>query len=364
MPETAEVKRKRKERLTQAEKNDSLIFSECWYQDPAFCAGYFDRSEHAALVNSPLALGMAHTAVHMARKLGDPHLIHRGYGVLVHAHIARVDWFFAGKTLADYRKSALDCCPRCRADVLRREGDLLGEERKTAEAIAALDHSLEEGGRLLDDDERGRTFFLRAIPHHHRGNRDRALADAGEALRLIDLSSPRGIFNDTLACIAIYLRGGDTRHDALALGHLDFFGDRISGRKNWPRARSLHCWIEAHVQARLGNLKLAVKRMDRAFSRILAHGIDREALAVTLDYGQLKTRPTALRNDNLALVHRAIDRCLARRPDIPEIQRKRLKAMKKVLDRHPENAFRVFGEFRQSFVAPVPSGLAERIGPE
>lgn len=364
MPETDEEKRRRKERLTQSEKNERLIFSEGWYHDLAFCEGWFDRCEHAALVNSPRALGMAHTAVRMAETLNDPHLVHRAYGVLAHAHIGRVDFFWAGKTLEGYRRSAVECCPRCRADLLRRHGDLLGEERRSEESIVALDDCLEEGGHLFEDDERGRTLFLRSIPHYHRGNRDRALADAGGALRLISLDSPRGFFDDTMACLAIYVRGGGERDDAAALKHLEAFLERIRRLDEWQSTRIRHCWVEGLIHARMGNMRTAVRRMERAVARLLVDGEGREALAATIDYAQLKTRPKALRDDSLRTARRAIDRCLNLRADLPERQRKRLAKMEYLVRRHPEDAFRALGDFRRSFVAPVPSVLDERIGPE
>ncbi|HEX9735221.1 MAG TPA: hypothetical protein VGG06_24890 [Thermoanaerobaculia bacterium] len=53
---------------------------------------------------------------------------------------------------------------------------------------------------------------------------------------------------------------------------------------------------------------------------------------------------------------------LEKRPDLDEDYRSGLKTMIDVLGDWPENAFDELGAFRRSFIAPVPSGLAERIG--
>jgi hypothetical protein len=41
--------------------------------------------------------------------------------VLVHAHVARGDLFWAGKVLYESRDAALACCPRCRGERLVAE---------------------------------------------------------------------------------------------------------------------------------------------------------------------------------------------------------------------------------------------------
>lgn len=364
MAETDHERKTRQRRFTETVKSPYLALERGWFQDPAFCEGFFDRCEDQALQASPAALDLAQRAVHFAESHGDPHLVHRSYGVLAHAHIARGDRFWAGKTLAGYREQALACCPLCRSDFFRRDGDLLGEERKAAESILALNRCLEEGGRLLGDDAVGRRLFLRSISYHHAGQRDRALADAGEALRLISLDSPRGFFHDTIACIVIYIVGGDPSHDALARQHLDGISRRIEGRKDWKPAHTRLFWANAHVLARLGEVQQAGEQMDAAFRRILKDGLLREALGATLDHALLKCRPSALRNDSLHAAQLAIGRCLDKRADLADDHRTQLKEMKRVLKRQPEDAFRVLRDFRRSFIAPVPSGLADRIGPQ
>ena len=82
------------------------------------------------------------------------------------------------ETLESYRHDALECCPRCRSGFFRREGDLLAEQ---------------EEGRGID-----------------RGG-------------LVSLDSPKGYFSDSLACLVIYVGGGDTDHDAIALDHIAHF---------------------------------------------------------------------------------------------------------------------------------------------
>ena len=150
----------------------------------------------------------------------------------------------------------------------------------------------------------------------------------------------------------------------MARQHLDGISRRIEGRKGWKPAHTRLFWANAHVLARLGEVQRAGEQMGAAFHRILADGLLREALGATLDHVLLKCRPSALRNDSLNTAQRAIDRCLDKRADLADDHRKQLNEMKRVLMRTPGDAFRVLRDFRRSFIAPVPSGLADRIGPE
>ncbi len=157
----------RKLHLQAAEQNPRQAFANDWHHDPAFCEGFFDRCEDRALQASwetlPKAPELAHVAVQMAEKNRDRHLMNRGYGVLAHAHIARTNTHWAGKTLEGYRERAVGCCSRCRSDFLLRNGDFLGELRETASSLEALNGCLEEAGLELTLDVHGRILFLRAI---------------------------------------------------------------------------------------------------------------------------------------------------------------------------------------------------------
>ena len=349
-------------RLTKAVENPYLALEKGWYQQPEFCRGFFDRCEHLALVSSPATLELAQRAVHIAESHGDPHLINRSYGVLAHAHIARFDLFLAGKVLQDCRDLALACCPRCRSDYLRRQGDLLGELRKPDEALEALSGALDDGGRHLDPDARARILFLRGIANYWAGHRDRSIADADRSLRLLSLDSPRGYFHDNVSCLAIYAAGGGRRQDALALAHVDRVLERIRGLDGWKVLRTRSCWVKGHLHARLGDLRRARTQLERAQVRLLTEGLLREAVAVVLDNAQLRCRHPEPRGDNLLSAQLAVAACL-KRPDLTDKHRRGLEEMAKVLEKHPEKAFDELGAFRRSFIAPVPGILGERIGP-
>jgi hypothetical protein len=89
--------------------------------------------------------------------------------------------------------------------------------------------------------------------------------------------------------------------------------------------------------------------------------------ACGVDVAQIRCRkaadPTLAPLDaNVGIARRALVKSLETRPDLDEDYRSGLKTMIGVLDDWPENAFDELGAFRRSFIAPVPSGLAERIG--
>ncbi len=210
---------RRRKRITWALKDPGLALEGDWVEDPKFCAGFLDGCDQLVFVQAKQVIEIARRAVEAADVCGDPHLLNRAYGVLAHAYVARGDYYWAQKTLAEVRERALACCPRCRSDHFQRLGDLLMEERRLDDSLTALDRALEDG-RELSADARGRIHFVRGITHHLLGNRGRALDDAGATLELVSLSSPRGYFVDTGACIGIYVAGGDPEHDALGISLL------------------------------------------------------------------------------------------------------------------------------------------------
>ena len=198
-------------------------------EDPKFCAGFLDRCDQMALTQAPELIEIGRRAVELADASGDPHLLHRGHGVLSHAYVARGEYYWARKTLAEVRERALACCPSCRADYLCRVGDLTMEEGRLDDSLAALNRAL-DAARELAGDARGRIHFVRGVTHHLRGDRDRALADANATLKLTSLDSPRGLFVETAAFVAIYVDGGDPRHDMAASAMLAAFDQRGQGR--------------------------------------------------------------------------------------------------------------------------------------
>ncbi len=350
--------------LTQAEKEPRLALDKGWFQKPGFCDGFFDRCEHQAFMIAPSALELARRAVEMAELHGDPHLIHRGHGVLAHAYIARVDYFWARKVLDGVRDQALSCCRRCRSDWFRRDGDLLGELRQPVEALRVLNDSLREGGSLLDPDTVGRIYFVRGIAYHHDGQRARAIRDAGRPLLVLSLDSPRGFFLDCLALLAIYVGGGGIEDDRVALDYLERFLLRSRGIRRWQDVRARAAWVAGHLYARIGDMRRALDRFETALGKLLTDGLAREIVAVTIDAAQLRSRHAAPLDDSLRMASGAIDRCLDRRCDLSDDHRRGLEQMKNVLKVYPESAFGELEAFRKSFIAPVPGRLGERIGPD
>ncbi len=353
---------RRRKRLTRAMKNPRLALDKGWAEDPLFCAGLLDRCDQLAMVLFPEVRQLARQAIEAADACGDRHLFHRSHGVLSHAYIVHGELYWAGKTLEDVRERALACCPRCRADHFRRLGDLLGEDGRLDEALSVLGRALEAGGRHLDDDARGRIHYDRGVIHFLRGNRRRALADAASTLELVDLSSPRGLSVDTAAFAPIYVAGGDPEDDAFASAMLAAFDQRIKGERGWGDWITRRTWADAHLQARQGNFSRALTLMKRAYIRLLADGLPREAVAVTLDLGQLRCRrPFLPWGGNWQVAIEVLERCRDQRSDLPEVHREGLKELLGVLADHPESAFDQLVELRRSFIAPVPGVMVERI---
>ncbi len=350
-----------RKRLTRAEKNPRLALEKGWFQDPQFCAGFFDRCEHLAFVMSPATFELAMRAVEIASRHGDPHLKNRSLGVLSHAFIVRGDLFWAGKTLDDARQRALACCPRCRSDHLHRHGALLGEHLRAEDSLRALQDALEEGGAELDDDTRARIYYWRAVAHFFLSDRDRSLRDVGRIFDLLSLSSPRGFFLDAAAFIPIFVAGGDPQHDTLGSNLLDAFDKRIRGLRDWGDMRTRMIWARGHLSARLGDMRSARRQLKAAYVQLLAGGLPREAVAATIDFSQLVCRGVEPRGDTPDLAGALIDRCLQLRSDLCEDHRDGLEIMQEVLDLRPESAFRELVGLRRSFVAPVPGVMVERI---
>lgn len=350
-------------RVNRAAAEPGEALEKGWYQDPAFCRGFFDHCEDLALGAHPGSLTLAHRAVEMAVANGDRCLVNASEGLLAHAYLSRSDRFWAGRTLERNRVSAFECCAQCRSEHLRRLGDVLAEERKPAEALAALNGCLDEARGELEDDALGRVLFPRSVAYYFGGRRDEALEDAGRVLELLSLDSPRGFFLDTAACIGVYVGGGDPHHDERAFEILEALNLRIADLR-WKDARTRVAWVSGHLQARLGNVTRASGLLEVACRKLLVGGLPREVAAAVLDFGQLKCRPSNLREDNVRSAIRWIERCLDKRDDLSPDHRRGLTEMVKVLRQSPETAFDELGALRRSFVAPVPGLLGERIGPD
>ncbi len=118
----------------------------------------------------------------------------------------------------------------------------------------------------------------------------------------------------------------------------------------------------AQAGARLGDFDAARRLFRRAYFRLLADGLAREAVAVTLDYAQLLCRGRDLpwgRNSELAAG--VIERCRERRGDLGACHHEILAEVLRVLEVYPESAFDLMVGARRSFIAPVPGVMAERL---
>ncbi len=359
---TPRERKTRKQRLTQTAKKPMLALEKGWYKDPRFCQGLCDLCDDLAFVMSPETLQLAHRVVHVAERNGDPHLINRSYGVLSHAYIISRDPYWAGKVLEGARRGALECCPRCRSQHLWREGDLLGEQRQVRESLAALNGALEEGGDMLSADTRARILLIRAISHFFDGQRARSIADAGATFADLSLTSPRGYLVDGVACLPTFAgAGGGPDDDRAALGHIDHVLERVRGLDGWVDLRRRSALAKAQFHANLGDVRRARDLLTSAIGRLFLDGLARELVGAILDLGMLRCRHPEPREDGLALTRQLIERCLARRVDLPEPLREGLNEMLNVLAVYPEGAFDRLLDFRRSFITPVPGILGERL---
>ncbi len=121
-------------------------------------------------------------------------------------------------------------------------------------------------------------------------------------------------------------------------------------------------WADAHLQARLGNFGRALELMKRAYVRLLSDGLAREAVAVTLDLGQLRCRRAFLPwGGNWRLAIDVLQRCLDQRRDLSDAHRGGMAEILRVLEEYPDSAFDQLVALRGSFIAPVPGVMVERI---
>ncbi len=364
--ESAEQKRERKrrnQRLTRAMKNPHLALEQGWTEDPKFCTGLLDRCEHQAFALTPGGERLARRLVEIGDRAGEACFHHQAVGVLSHFYLARWDHYWAGKILYLHRDPILDCCPRCRSDYFRRQGDLFAEERRIADALVAFGRAEEErvGGFAADD--YGRFCFPRSVALHFAGHRGRALADLDRTLRLTSLDAPQGYFMDSPAMAAIYVLGGDPCHDRAALESLERFEKRIVDRDGWTPVRVRLRWVKGLLHARLGHIRRARRCLKSAWSSLLTGPLAREAVASTLDLMQLACRHWELWGKNEELVKKVLGRCLERTDLHPDHQWQLEDIRDKVLPKFPYESFARIGAVRSSFIVTVPNRLDERIQP-
>ena len=356
--EDAAWRRRRLEALLrQVEKKPSRVLTDRRCLKPRFCAAFLELADGKCLEQPSKALEWARYAVELARRIDDPHLCLKSFGVVVHALITVRRWQQAAEILEDIRIPALACCDACAGDWQRRQADLKVETFDPEGAQEAVAAALGHGGEDPDGDLSGRIRFLRGIAHFQDGQRGRALEDAGEALLELPLDTPRGYFMDTLAFIACFLQYGAERcHYQTARGYLDRFRERLMGLEGWTEVRQRLAWVEGHVRGRLGERKKAVERFDRLFEAFLGSAPAKHALAVMADRAQLLAR-RASDTDTKAILG-MIDKC-RKRLRLDRATKKRLRKVKSVVSQEPEKAAATVAAFRFSFLVPVPGLLSE-----
>ena len=363
--ESAEAKReriRRKGRLTRAAKNPRLALERGWHHDPKLCAGLLDLTEHQAFICAPDSLALALRMVEITEKNGDPHLHHKSVGVLAYAYMARWDHFWAGKILNLHKPQILACCPDCRSEYFRREGDRLAELRKPDEALVAFRRSVDERRGIFVTDDFGRFCLARSLGFHFRGDRDPALEDLGRTMRHTSLAAPKGFFLDAAAMVGIYVLGGDPCHDRRGLELIEELARRIKGRdETWSIVRTRLLWVKGLLHARLGEIRRARRCLTVAHRQLVKHGLAREAVACSIDLAQLGCRHWDPPERNVESAQKVISRCLKRKDLRAEHEIELTKLRDQVLRKYPYDAFNELGALRLSFVAPVPHRADERI---
>ena len=287
-PEARRERIRRKQRLTRAAKNPGLALERGWHHDPKLTAGLLDCAEQQAFGCEPDALEVAHRLVEVAERSGDPHLYNRSVGVMAAAYMARWDRYWAGKTLELHKPRILECCPDCRSEHFRREGDLLAELRQVAASLEAFGHAFDERGGASPPTTAAAsaspapsaTTSRRPQPRPRRPRPDapphlprvapgllRRHPGDGRDLRPRRRPVPRppGSDDDRGA------RGADQ-------------GRRLA------RSRTRLRWVKGLLHARLGHFRRARRGLKAAHRRLLKRGLAREAVAASLDLAQLAVR--------------------------------------------------------------------------
>jgi hypothetical protein len=342
--------------LTKVDRDPESALDDPRCLKPRFLAELFDLCDGKALEAPYVAPDYAEVAVELASRTGDRHLMNLAAGVAAHAEIGNEHWDQAARLLDDYRQHAFGCCRICTSDWLKRHGDLLVETRDPIRARSFLELSVKVLGSDLDADTRGRIVFVRGIAHLYLGARDRALADAGDALRLLSLSTPRGYFLDTVAFLGCFLLGGaEPRHDQAALDHLAAFRQRLKGQKSWDEVRDRIRWVEGLLLARLGHPRRARARLERAWKAHVRRAPHHWALALAVDHALVYCRhmPEA----HSYAIGKILKACKTRLKLEPKLRR-RLVQTATDLGRQPQLARQILSKLRQSYVVPVPGLLA------
>ena len=344
--------------LNKVDKDPDSALDDPRCLTPHFLERYFDLCDGKALEAPWVARDYAEVAFELAKKTGDRHLLNRAAGVYVHALIGSSQWQEARRSLDAYYQHALECCPACAADWLRRLGDLAVETSDPRAADTLLELSAGVLGTELDDDARGRILFLRGIAHHFQGNCGAAVEAAGDALALLSESTPRGYFLDSIAFLACFLEhDDDPGHDRAALEHLASFRRRIKGLRNWHEVRDRMRWVEGQLHARLDHPRRARARLEAARKGHVKRSPHHWALAVGIDealiYGRHK-RPELYDH----AIHRIVTACADSLKLDAELSG-RLARLRELLKETPWQARLYLSQFRRSFKTPVPGLLVD-----
>ncbi len=344
--------------LNKVEKDPDQALEDPRCLNPYFLARYFDLCDGKALDAPWVAADYAEVAVELARRTGDRHLMHRAAGVAAHALIGSAQWQQAAAALEEYRQPALECCPACAGDWLRRYGDLVVETSDPRSAGALLELSAKVLGEELDDDARGRILFLQGIAHHYSSDCGRALEAAGQALELLSLSSPRGYFLDAVAFLACFVETNqERRYDEQALEFLLRFGARIKGLRRWQEVWDRVHWVEGQLHARLGHPRRARRRLGRARKAHVKRSPHHWALAIGVDEALLYAKRGCDEFTDHPI--RTIILSCANELKLDAELGGHLAKLWDLLRGAPSDAHEYLSQFRRSFKVPVPGLLVD-----
>ncbi len=345
--------------LTRADKDPSSVLEDPRCLKPHFVERFFDLCDGKALEAPWVAPDYAEAALELAKKTGERHQLNVARGIAVHASIGGTHWDEAAERLREYRQEAFDCCTACASDWLRRQGDLLVETHDPALARGFLELAAEALGDDLDGDSRGRILFVRGIAHLYLGDRDQALSDAGEALRLLSLETPHGYFMDAIAMVGCFLqRSEERRHWEVALAHLGALRDRLKGQRGWQEVLDRLRWVSALIEGWLGHPRRARACLERVRAKHMKHSPHRYALAIAIDEALIYC--LHLPEVHIRSIRGILAACKRQLKLEPEIRRN-LRQAARQLGETSWRAREILVALRQSYVVPVPGLLAERV---
>ncbi len=344
--------------LNKIDKDPDSALEDPRCLQPYFLARFFDLCDGKALEAPYVAHDYSAVAVELARRTGDPHLIHRAASVAAHAFIGNGQWQEAAEALEEYHQQALDCCPACAADWLKRYGDLLIETSDPRYAQVFLEGSARTLGDQLDHDARGRLLSLRGVAHHLVGETAAAIFAAGRSLQLLSLSSPQGFFLDAVAYLACFVEHTDDRRlDEHALDYVDRFKERIKGLRGWQEVNARVHWVEGQLHGRLGHPRRARRRLERARKAHVKHAPHHWALAIAVDEALVYSR-----GSRPELFERPVHVIVLACVNELKLDAQLTARLAELHDLLFEARFRTedyLSEFRRSFVVPVPGLLVD-----